>query len=406
MGRVGEAISPVRLGTGFRWLLASSWVSNVGDGIEVAAGPLLVASLTHDPLVVALASLLQRVPWLLFGLHAGVAADRFDRRRLVVGVNAARAAVLVVLSLVVVSGRISVGLVLVTLFLLGTAETLADTTTGTLLPMLVEPAHLGLGNARLMFGFVTANQLAGPSIGAVLFAVGMAAPFATQAACMALAAVLVARIPAGRVVLRPAPAGIGRQIGDGLRWLWGHPPVRTLTIAIVAFNVTFGAAWSVLVLYATERLGLGEIGFGLVTTIGAVGGVIGSWSYGWIERHVSLGHVMRIGLVVETLTHLSLAVTTTPAVALAIFLVFGAHAAIWGTIASSIRQRAVPAEFQGRVTAVYMMGVNGGLVAGAALGGVIARAGGITAPFWFGFVGSALILTAIWRSLTNIAHAG
>jgi predicted MFS family arabinose efflux permease len=181
--------------------------------------------------------------------------------------------------------------------------------------------------------------------------------------------------------------------------------VRTLTIAIVAFNVTFGAAWSVLVLYATERLGLGDIGFGLVTTTGAVGGVIGSWSYGWIERRVSLGHVMRIGLVVETLTHLSLAITTSPTVALATFLVFGAHAAIWGTIASSIRQRAVPDEFQGRVTAVYMTGVNGGLVVGAALGGVIARAGGVTAPFWFGFVGSALILSAIWRSLTNIAHA-
>jgi predicted MFS family arabinose efflux permease len=403
--RVVEAISPVRLGAGFRWLLASSWVTNIGDGVALAAGPLLVASQTHDPLLVAMAALLQRVPWLLFGLHAGVAADRLDRRLIVVTADVLRAGVLLALALVIVTGAVNVGLVLVAVFVLGTAETLADTTTSTLLPMLVAPAELGLGNARLMVGQITANQLAGPSIGAALFALGMAWPFAVQATCMALGAALVSRLPVARPARPETHDTARRQIADGLRWLWHHPPVRTLTITIVVFNVTFGAAWSVLVLYATERLGLGDIGFGLVTTVGAVGGVLGSWCYGWIERRVSLADVMRVGLVIETLTHLSLALTTTPAVALLVFLVFGAHAAVWGTTASSIRQRAVPAAYQGRVGAAYMMGVHGGLVAGSAVGGVVARAWGVTAPFWFAFVGSALILGVIWRELTNIAHA-
>jgi predicted MFS family arabinose efflux permease len=88
-----------------------------------------------------------------------------------------------------------------------------------------------------------------------------------------------------------------------------------------------------------------------------------------------------------------------------VFFAFGAHAAVWGTTSTSIRQRAVPTEFQGRVGSVYMIGVHGGIVAGSALGGVVARLGGITAPFWFAFVGSALILTAIWRELGHIAHA-
>jgi predicted MFS family arabinose efflux permease len=187
--------------------------------------------------------------------------------------------------------------------------------------------------------------------------------------------------------------------------LWSHPPVRTLTITIVAFNVTFGAAWSVLVLYATERLGLGEIGFGLLTTVGAVGGVLGSWSYGLIERHVSLADIMRVGLIIETLTHLILAVTTVPAIAMAVFFVFGAHAAVWGTTATSIRHRAVPTEFQGRVGSVYMMGVQGGIVVGSAVGGIVARIWGVTGPFWFAFFGSALILSVIWRPLAQIAHA-
>ncbi|MCU1361850.1 MAG: major facilitator superfamily 1, partial [Ilumatobacteraceae bacterium] len=287
---------------------------------------------------------------------------------------------------------------------LGTAETFADTATSTLLPMLVHSDDLGIGNARLMVGMITANQLAGPPIGAALFGIGMAWPFATQATCVALGAILVSRIVVERHPRRASPERPRRQIAEGLRWLWGHPPVRTLTITIVSFNVTFGAAWSVLVLYAGERLGLGDIGFGLLTTASAVGGVLGSWSYGWIERRVSLADIMRVGLIIETCTHLILAITTRPAVAMAVFFVFGGHAAIWGTTATSIRHRSVPTQFQGRVASVYMIGVQGGIVVGAALGGVIARVWGVTGPFWFAFVGSALILTFIWRQLALIAH--
>ena len=145
VSRVVESISPARLGTSFQWLLASSWISNIGDGMALAAGPLLVASQTHDPLLVALAALLQRMPWLLFGLHAGVVADRVDRRLIVVAVDLMRAFVLVALAIMIVTDVVNVGVVLVAMFVLGTAETFADITTNTLLPMLVEKADLGVG---------------------------------------------------------------------------------------------------------------------------------------------------------------------------------------------------------------------------------------------------------------------
>lgn len=405
MRRVVESISPARLGTSFRWLLASSWISNIGDGMALAAGPLLVASQTHDPLLVALAALLQRMPWLLFGLHAGVVADRVDRRLIVVAVDLMRAFVLVALAIMIVTDVVNVGVVLVAMFVLGTAETFADITTNTLLPMLVEKADLGVGNSRLMMGFISANQLAGPPIGAALFAIGMAWPFAAQATLVGLGAMLVSRIVAAKPSDAETHDRPRTQIVEGLRWLWGHPPLRTLTITIVSFNVTFGAAWSVLVLYSSQRLGLGAIGFGLLTTASAVGGVLGSWGYGLIERRISLSNVMRVGLIIETLTHLMLALTTVPAVATVVFFVFGAHAAVWGTTSTSIRHRAVPSEFQGRVGSVYMMGVQGGIVVGAGVGGLIARQWGVTGPFWFAFVGSALILAVIWRELANIAHA-
>ena len=146
-------------------------------------------------------------------------------------------------------------------------------------------------------------------------------------------------------------------MAEGLHWLAGHPPMRTLAITIVAFNITFGAAWSVLVLYAQERLGMTDVGFGLITTAMAIGGIIGTTSYGALERRFSLGDIMRVGLLIETATHLVLALTTVPAVALVTFAVFGAHAFVWGTTATAIRQRAAPDALLGRVTGVYHVGV-------------------------------------------------
>jgi MFS family permease len=404
---VVDSVVPPRLGTPFRWLLGSSWLSNIADGLQVAAGPLLVASETHDPFLVSLAAVLQYLPFLLFGLFAGVVADRVDRRRLVAVADLCRVCVIAVLVGTVVSGEVSIAVVLAAMFLLGVGETFADTTTSTLLPMIVAKRDLGIANARLITGIVTFNQLVGPPIGALLFGLGRALPFVTQGTCMALSVLLVLRVrlPAHGRDPSVGPGSIRKDILEGLRWVLGHAAIRTLTLTIVTFNVTFGAAWSVLVLYSLERLGMGEVGFGLLTSALACGGLAGTLSFGWLERHISLGNIMRGGLIIETLTHLVLAVNTLPAVAMVVFFVFGAHAFIWGTISTTIRQRAVPSQMQGRVASLYMIGVTGGMVLGSVLGGLIASRWGITAPFWFAFVGSALFLALIWRQLVHVAHA-
>ena len=143
MSRILDVVAPPRMGVGFRWLLASSWTSNLGDGIGLAAGPLLVASQTRNPVLVAMAAVLQRLPWLLFGLWAGAIADRVDRRLLVVVADLLRALVVAVLCVTIVTGRVDVTVVLVTTFLFGVAEVFADTASGTLLPMLVRREDLG-----------------------------------------------------------------------------------------------------------------------------------------------------------------------------------------------------------------------------------------------------------------------
>jgi predicted MFS family arabinose efflux permease len=132
--------------------------------------------------------------------------------------------------------------------------------------------------------------------------------------------------------------------------------------------------------------------------------VAGTAAYGWITRRISLGDLMRIGLVIETLTHLALALARSAWVALPIFFLFGAHAFVWGTTSITVRQRAVPSDLQGRVGSVNLVGVFGGLVVGSGIGGILAQQHGVTAPFWFAFAGSAVFLVLIWRSLRHIAH--
>ena len=397
------------MGRGFRLLLSASAVANMGDGISLAAGPLLVASQTRDPLLVSLALFCQYLPTLLFGALAGAIADRTDRRQLMAVANLGRAGVLAVLAGTIATGVVNIGVVLAALFVLGTAEIFADLAASSLLPTLVKREDLGIANARLSSTTQTLNGLVAPPIGAFLFAIGMALPFAANAAAFALAALLVSRLApalARTVAKDEAPTSLRADIVEGVRWLAGHPPMRTLVLTIIAFNVTFGAAWSVLVLYAGDRLGMDEVGFGFLMTAMAVGGIIGTAAYGRLERRFSLADIMRVGLLIETGTHLVLGLTTLPGVAFATFVLFGAHASIWGTTSSTVRQRAVPHELMGRVGSVHTIGSTVGMLVGTPIGGLLARTYGITAPFWFGFIGSAILVVILWRQFDNIVHAG
>ncbi len=406
IGWLVEAIVPARLGSDFRRLLSATVVNNAGDGIVLAAGPLLVASQTRDPFLVSLALLFHFLPALLFGLVSGGVADRFDRRRMVIAADVGRAVVLVVLVATIVTGNVSIAVVLAAIFLLGTAETFADAASSTLLPSMVAREDLGIGNARMQGAFILVNQLAGPPIGAFLFVVGMSIPFAANAAAFVLGALLISRIASSVGAVRRAPAEdrapFWQDLAEGARWLAGHGPMRTLALTIFAFNVTYGAAWGVLVLYAAERLQMDAVGFGLLTTATALGGVVGTLSYGALERRFRLGDIMRAGFLIETITHLGLALTTSSHVALLVMFVFGIHAFVWATASTVIRQRAVPNQLLGRVGGVYRVANTGGLVIGTPIGGILASASGIVAPFWFGFVGSALVMVLLWRRFAHI----
>ncbi|WBB46757.1 MFS transporter [Verrucosispora sp. WMMA2044] len=395
------ALTSARLGADFAKLWTASAVSNVGDGITMAAGPLLIASITDSPALVAGAVFVQQLPWLLFALLSGAYVDRLDRRRLVVTVNLVRAAALTTLALTIATGTVTVAVCYAVLFLLGTGETLADTAMGALLPSVVAPDRLSSANARLYATFTIGNQFVAKPLGAWLFVIAAAAPFGLNALTFVLAAVLLVR-------LRPAPApaatthaSVIRSIAEGVRWLWRHRLLRTLALSMGVGNVAFCAAFAVFVLYCRQRLGVSDVGYGFLLTAFAVGGLAGTALATRLVRTFGRTVVLRVGLVVEMLTHLILATTTALWVVVAVLVVFSAHGMVWGVTVASLRQRLAPSHLLGRVGSAYAVLDLGGAAVGSLLGGLIAGVWGITTPFWIAGVTMALVALAAWRPLAQ-----
>ena len=392
------------LGPEYRKLWTASTVSNFGDGVTLVAGPLLAAALTRDPLLVAGMAFAQRLPWLLFSLVSGALVDRLDRRRVMAVADFFRSAVIGLLGLALFLDLESIPLMYAAFFLLGTAETFFDNAAVTMLPAVVDKGHLDRANGRLFGAKIVANQLAAPPLGGFLFAAAAATPFLFSAGTFATASALILTMR-GTFRTRSQedlpPTTLRYEIYEGARWLWNHKLLRTLALSIAVMNVTLFSAISILVLVAQERLGLGSVGYGLLVSCIAVGGVFGSLIServtGWLGR----GTALKVGLIIEATTHLVIALVPNAFVVGAVLLVFGIHAIIWSVISVSLRQQIVPERLLGRVSSAYMVFAAGSISIGALLGGVLARNFGLTAPFWFSFVLVAALALVVWPIFNN-----
>jgi MFS family permease len=392
------------LGPEYRKLWTASTVSNLGDGVTFVAGPLLVASLTRDPVLVAGVAFAQRLPWLLLSLISGALVDRFDRRRIMWTVDGFRTALLGFLGLAVLLGFVSVPLLYVVFFLMGTAETLFDTASVSILPAVVPREKLEKANGRLFGAQIVADQFAGPPLGGFLFAVAASVPFFLDAGSFAAAAALVLFMRGKFKAERPEgtpPTTLRAEISEGLRWLWGNRLLRTLAVSLGIMNLTSTATLSIFVLFAQQRLGLGSVGYGVLLTSIAVGGVAGSLMTERLVGWLGAGTTMRIGVLIEAVSAGAIALSREALVVGAMLALFGFHAIVWNVVTISLRQQIIPERLLGRVNSVYRLLGLGGMSAGALLGGVLARGFGLTAPFWFASLSVAVLAFAIWGILDN-----
>jgi Na+/melibiose symporter-like transporter len=312
------------------------------------------------------------VPWLLFGLLAGALLDRWERRRVMWMVDAARLVVVGGFAVAVLAGWVSIPLLMATGFLLGTGQTLVDTASQALIPALVSrhPGRLERANGRLAGTRMVAEQLAGPPAGGFLFSLSAWIPFAADAVSFGASSALVAAIP-GRRAAREASTAAGRtglraEIAEGLRWLFAHRVLRALAVRVAGVNIVAAAAQgAVLVLFAQERLGLSSVGFGLLLTGSAVGGVLGSVVAPWLSRRLGPVPVMMGGSILSGLVAFGVGLTRNPWVAGGLLALGGLCVVTFNIILESLRQQLIPDHLLGRVISTFRLFSYGAVPLGA-----------------------------------------
>ena len=385
----------------FAKLWTASTLSALGTGLTVVAAPLYVSARTSNALIVSATTGVAMLPWLLFALPAGVLVDRVDRRRLMVAVDWTRAAAMGVLAVAILGGWSSIVLLDLVLFLINTGETAFEPAAQSMVPAVVSRDQLERANGWLVGGLTLSRYMIAGPLGGFLFVVAASIPFFANAGTYAASAVLVGLVGGSYRVARPDTAcrrtRVRAEVAEGLRWLLKQRMLRTMAILIGLLNITLAAATAVLVLLAKERLHVGSVGYGALFTCMAVGSLLGSAVGDRVIRRVTATWTIRIGLLVEALTHLTLALATNVYVVGVVMAAFGIHAALWTIVGTSLRQRLTPEYMLGRVSSANLFISAGGSFAGALLGGALAGAFGITAPYWVGFVVALIVAATTWR---------
>ncbi|HSK54380.1 MAG TPA: MFS transporter [Jiangellales bacterium] len=390
------------LGRRFWRFWAAAVLANVGDGIRVAAFPLLAAALSDEPAMVAVVAAAATLPWLVTGLVAGSLADRRSRRFLMVSADLGRVLVLGALVAAIATDRATIEAVAVAAFLLGVGETVRDTAAQSTIPRLVPRALLERANGRLVAGEVAGNEFVGPLVGAALFGAGVALPFVANSGALALAVLLVLSLPAAALAVRDTAAAdaaaIPAGVRAGIRWLARHRRLRALVLAGLAVAVADSAWFAIFVLYTQQRLALGPVGFGVLLAVGAAGGLAGAFAADRLvsgRRHRS---VLLWAMAVATMAPVLLLVAPELWAAVTVVVATSGAFGVFNVVAVSLRHRLVPDALLGRVTASWRTLVYGGSAAGAVAGGALASVRGLDAPFVLSAAIGALALLGWWRS--------
>lgn len=428
-----ETAARAGLGRNYWKLWSASVVSNFGDGLSAVAIPWLATAVTRDPMQIALVTLATRLPWLLFSLPAGVITDRLDRRKLVGAMDVMRFVVMGAFAFVVLAwqsdlptpdqiaggtadlpenGTVLLALLYLMAFLLGMAEVLRDNTAQTLLPSIVEKDRLEKANGRLWGAEVVVNNFVGPPLAGLLLGLAFALPFFLNAGTFALAAGLVfmlagqfapkGKVTSGRINWRA-------EIGEGVRWLWGHHLLRSLAFLLGAANGLSAAAMAIYVLLAQEILGLNATEFGVLATGAAVGALLGSVIAHRISVRIGPGTSLFVSLIVLGGCLGVIGLVSSPIVVYVVLVVEGFFITLWNVITVSMRQSIIPDHLLGRVNSVYRFFGWGAISVGTLLGGVLVTVGdawlsrewSLRLPFLVAAAAHVLMLIYALPRLTN-----
>lgn len=402
----------------YNLLWAGQGISQFGSHISAVAIPLLaIETLAATAGDMGVLGALARLPFLLF-IVAGVVVDRAQqRRRVLIGTDLARAALLVLVCVATFTDLLSLWLLGLVLFLSMTLSVLFDTAYMSYLPSIIDRSDLMTGNSR-MEATRAAGQIAGPSAGGVLVqAITAPVTILVDALSYVTSAAFLSRISTAeppRAADQPGRGlkGVGSDIADGVRFVVRHPLLRPLAIAIAVENLVWGAEMALYFLFLARELEMSAGLIGVTLAAAGPGALIGSAFAGWTQRRLGLAGAIIGGLFVFASG--AMLIPTAPdalPVAVPMLLVAGFLMSLGGQVCVvnvyTIRQAVTPDALQGRVNASFnflILGVSQPL--GALAGGYLAQAIGIRELLYIAisgmFIGPLLLLASPFRGIREI----
>jgi MFS family permease len=392
-----EKVPQPPLGSSFNKVWVATIASALGDGVQMAALPLLAVHLTSDPVLIGAVGAIGTLPWFLFGLPAGALVDRWDRRKVMLRADLVRLAVLTLLAAAVLTDQANIALLILAGFALGCGDIFFDIASQAVMPVVVTGEQaLIRANSRISAAQINGEQLAGPPLGGALFSLSQSLPFVGNAISFLVSALFVRSLKGdfgNAPTEETTRKSLRTEVAEGLRWLLRHRVLRALAGTAAIGNLVFTAKMSLLVLLARNQLGLGDFGYGLLLSSTAVGAFIGSFLSSSISKKIQVGSMRCIGMSVEGLAVAGLGLTDSPWVAGAMMATIGFSMSVQIVIVGALRQRLAPAEIRGRVMSASRLISLVGAPFGGILGGYLAGEFGLRAPFVMG--GLLMILVAL-----------
>jgi len=383
-----------------RWY-ASRSISVAGTAASAVALPLLVYRTSASPTLTAAVVGLEALPYLLFGLFAGAAADRLNRRRMMVGADLACALMLASVPVADLLGVLTVWHVLVVAVGVGCGFCWFDSAAWGAFFRIVGKSGVTRANSIVWTTEVILGIAAPAAAGLLAAATGPTAVLAVDASTYLVSAVLLAGMPTELTTAAPgARRRLRAEIAEGWRLLWGMPVVRTLVLAGFGLNLAVGGVLGLLVVHADRALGIAPADrrIGLLYAAGAVGSLVAALALPRAARRFGQGAVSIGSFGVFAVAVAWLAGTATFAGALAAWTVWSAARLAVNANGITVRQLLTPDEFQGRVNTTGRMVAWGGTPFGALLGGMAAGAYGVRVAYLLLAVPAAIGFIALLAS--------
>jgi MFS family permease len=401
------------IGPAFDRLWGSNLSANLGDGLAWTAAPLLAVQLTDDPAAVAAISTASYLPWLIFGVLAGVTADRMDRRWLLAGANAGRFLILAASWILVVQGSMTPWGLVAMVFGIGVLECFVEAGAQAALPALVSTDQLDAANVRVQTGERVLQQFAAPSLGAAAFALSVSLAFGVSALSFGLASVLALLLPRLAVqkpvasdAPRVADESFRQQLLDGGRFIWHDPGLRLICFVTMLSAALAGFAQAALVVYLVKVLKLPDATVGVFLTLSAIGAIVGSAIAGRLRDRIGRGWSMAVGAMVTGPAFFLMGVAPSGPAGVVVaglgFVLMAASIMIWNTNSATVRQRLIPIDLMGRVSATWRTAVWALIPVTTLVGGAVARMG-LRLPF---VIAGVLLLVLAIVTARPVARVG